>query len=283
MLQLNEIAHEQETLATMVDLTDAFKGIASMRIAQVKDQTQRSAKFFADLWHIYNQIKVDELFHFGRSQSVANPIKKELLILITSEGSFSGDLDERLISKALEYYRPDKHDILVIGHHGALQLVQNGVFYIRNFKMPERDTNINVTPIVKEVLKYESTKVYYQQYVSLMDQIISELHLASAVMDRGKSISKSEETISEENYIFEPSTFAVVDHLERSMMQITLSEVILESKLAQYASRFRAMTSASDKAIDSLNDAKFLFAHAKRHVKDERLKEVVNGLRSVTT
>ncbi|MBI5906938.1 F0F1 ATP synthase subunit gamma [Candidatus Saccharibacteria bacterium] len=279
MRQLADISRERDTMSTMVELTEAFEGIASMRIAQVKDQTQRSAKFFAELWGIYNQIRVDELFHFGRGQSVANPINKELLILVTSEGSFSGDLDERLIKKALGYYKPDRNDIIVIGHHGAVQLVQSGVFYVRNFKMPERNNNINVTPIVKEVLNYASTKVYYQQYISLMDQIISELQLASAVMDRGKGIAKPDEIISEQNYIFEPSAYAVVDHLERSMMQITISEVILESKLAQYASRFRAMTVASDKANESLSDATVLFNQAKRHLKDERLKEVMNGLR----
>jgi len=279
MRQLADISRERDTMSTMVELTEAFEGIASMRIAQVKDQTQRSAKFFAELWGIYNQIRVDELFHFGRGQSVANPVNKELLIFVTSEGSFSGDLDERLIKKALQYYRPDRNDIIVIGHHGAIQLVQNGVFYVRNFKMPERNNNINVTPIVKEVLNYVSTKVYYQQYISLMDQVISELKLANAVMDRGKAIAKPDEVISEQNYIFEPRTYAVVDHLERSMMQITLSEVILESKLAQYASRFRAMTMASDKANESFSDATVLYNQAKRHLKDERLKEVMNGLR----
>jgi F0F1-type ATP synthase gamma subunit len=55
--------------------------------------------------------------------------------------------------------------------------------------------------------------------------------------------------------------------------------VILESKLAQYASRFRAMTAAHDKADDSYGDLNVLFFRAKRNAKDERLKELVNGLR----
>lgn len=278
MRQLTEIAHERDTMATMVELTKAFEGIASMRIIQIKDQTQRSVKFFAELWGIYNQIRVDELFHFGRRQSAVNLISKELLILITSEGNLSGDLDERLVKQALEHYKYDQNDILVIGRHGVVQLIQNNIPYVRNFKMPERDNNINVLPLVKEVVRYASTKIYYQQYVSLMDQIVSEIKLASAVMERGKSIAQSEEIISEVNYIFEPSTHAVIDHLERSMMQLTLGEVILESKLAQYASRFRAMSAASDKAHDSLSEATVQYNQAKRRLKDERLKEVVNNL-----
>jgi F0F1-type ATP synthase gamma subunit len=65
------------------------------------------------------------------------------------------------------------------------------------------------------------------------------------------------------------------------MVQITLSEVILESKLAQYASRFRAMTSAETKAEESYSELNTAYNRAKRHIKDERLKEVMNGLRSV--
>jgi ATP synthase F1 gamma subunit len=282
MRQLNELSNERDAMQTIVELTSAFEGIASMRIAQVKDQVQSSEKFFGELWRIYSQIRVDELFHFGRSQTVENFVEKELLILITSEGSFSGDIDQKLISTALKEYDKDKNDILVIGHHGAIQLAQHKIPFIKNFKLPEKDRNINVMPIVAELQKYASTVVYYQNYISLTTQDVKSIKLSSAVSDRGKKVLASDEVITEQNYLFEPSTYEVVDHLERSMMQITLSEVILESKLAQYASRFRAMTAANEKANDSYSDLNQVYNRTKRHIKDERLKELVNGFRKAT-
>ena len=57
------------------------------------------------------------------------------------------------------------------------------------------------------------------------------------------------EMINEWTYIFEPSTYAVVAHLERSMMQIAVSQLILESKLAQYAARFRAMSAIASESV----------------------------------
>lgn len=279
MRQIGEIAKERDTMQTMVELTSVFEGLASMRIAQIKDQVQSSEKYFADLWNIYSQIRVDELFHFGRSQSSEKVINKELMILITSEGSFSGDIDQRLISEALSSYSPEKNDIVVIGHHGAVQLAQRGVRYNRSFKLPTHDKDINVTPIVTEAQRYINTNVYYEAYVSLSNQDIKKIQLSAAVAERGEKISKNEEIISEETYIFEPSTYAVVDHLERSMMNIALSEVILESKLAQYASRFRAMSAAHQRSDESYSDLSLLYNRARRHIKDERLKEVVNALR----
>jgi ATP synthase F1 gamma subunit len=280
MRQLSEILRERDAMATLAQLSSAFEGIASMRISQIKDQVLQSQNFFGDLWRIYSQIRVNDVFSYGRSRANTIPIQKELLILITSEGSFSGDIDQRLVKEALKAYNKDKNDILVVGHHGAVQLAQNGVPYVRSFKMPNRDQNINVMPLTVEAQKYESTVVYYQEYESLTVQKIKNIHLATAVADLGRSVSPGEETIDEKHYIFEPSTFDVVNHLERSMMQIMLGEVILESKLAQYASRFRAMTAAKDKSNESLGDLNMSYNRAKRHIKDERLKEIMNGLRN---
>jgi len=282
MRQLTEIADNRDSVATIVGLTGAFEGIASMRIAQIKDQVQQSADFFAELWRIYNQIRVDELFHFGRRQSVEQVINKELMILITAEGGFSGDIDERLVREALTHYRSEQNDIIVIGHHGLVLLQQRGIRPKRSFQLPKRDRNITAEPLIDEVQRYESTIVYFQSYQSLASQDIKTIKLATAVAERGKAVEVGEEVISESNYIFEPSTFAVVDHLERSMMQITLSEVILESKLAQYASRFRAMSVAKERADESLQDLTSQYMRAKRHIKDERLKEIINGLRGAS-
>lgn len=280
MRQLTEIADNRDSVATIVNLTGAFEGIASMRIVQIKDQVQQSSEFFAELWRIYKQIRVDELFHFGRHQSSSNVIDKELMILITSEGGFSGDIDERLVNEALSRYKSEQNDIIVIGHHGLVLLQQRGVRPKRSFQLPKRDRNITAAPLIVEVQQYASTTVYFESYQSLASQDIKTIKLATAVAERGKTVEASDEVISEINYIFEPSTFAVIDHLERSMMQITLSEVILESKLAQYASRFKAMSVAKEKADDTLRDLSWLYMRAKRHIKDERLKETINDLRS---
>ena len=279
MIGSNELATEKDTMHTMVELTSAFEGIASARIAQIREQVLQSEQYFADLWRIYNQLRVDEFFHFGRGKKAVQTVEKELMILITSEGSFSGDIDQRLVNKAIKQYDPQKTDILIIGHHGAVQLTAKGIPYVRSFKTPEKDMNINTSPIVAEVQKYRSTVVYYQQYKSLMSQNIQSIHLSKAVMERGVNVKGQEDIIDESTYIFEPNAYAVIDHLERSMMQITLSEVILESKLAQYASRFRAMSAAKERATDTLENVSLSYNQAKRHEKDERLKEVMNGLR----
>ena len=274
-----EIAQDENTMSTLVELTGVFEAIASMRIAQIKSQVLQSTKFFDSLWGIYSQLRVDNKFSFGRDQNQSQVIDKELYIIITAEGGFSGDIDEKLLKLMLQDFDETKNDIITIGHHGAVQLAQQGIPYKKYFKMPTKDKNINVTPIIREVQQYRTTKVFYQEYVSLTVQDVKRIELSAAVKKIGIASDKPEDIISDQTYIFEPSVYTVAVHLERSMMQIAISQLILESKLAQYASRFRAMSLAHDKATSSKDEIHSDYNHARRSLKDERLKEIINGLK----
>lgn len=278
MSRLSDIEKEKMAMATMVELASVFEGIASMRIARIKNQVLQSTQFFNDLWNIYTQLRVDSLFRYGRGKR-EDVIDKELYIIVTAEGGFSGDIDQKLIRLMLKDYDPNKNDIIVVGHHGAIQLAQKGIKYKKYFRLPAKDLDINVTPIIKYVQQYKKTYMYYQEYVSLMVQDVRRIELSTAVAEIGDKAKESDDVISEVTYIFEPSTFAVVDYLERSMLQIAVSQLILNSKLAQYASRFRAMSASHQSADEALGTITLHYNRTKRAIKDERLKEVVNGLK----
>lgn len=275
----NDLAKEEQSMQTLVELTSAFEGIASMRIAQIKNSVLQSTKFFDELWAIYSQLRVDSMFNFGRDSENANVIDKELYIIITAEGGFSGDIDQKLVKSMLETYNKDKNDIIVIGHHGAVQLSQRGIEYKKYYKLPTKDTDINVGPIIREVRNYKKTTMFYQEYKSLMNQEVKSIELSNAVKEVSAAGEQTEDVISEVTYIFEPSSYDVASHLERSMMQIAVGQLILNSKLAQYASRFKAMTGAHQRADENRLNVHTEYNRAKRGIKDERLKEVINGIK----
>lgn len=278
MKRLIDIGAEQSAMQSVVGLTNVFEGLASMRIAQVKDQVLSSQRFFNELWNIYSQIRVNKQFSYGRGEA-DNVIDKELYIAVTAEGGFSGDIDQKLIAWMLQSYDPAKQDLIIIGHHGAIQLTQSGVSFKRYFKLPIHDSNINVVPLIDQVKQYRSTTVYYQAYITLMVQDIKKIELHRAIEQASQHYDQDDQIISEENYIFEPSAEGVARHMESTMLQITLTQAILDSKLAQYASRFRSMRSASEKANATNQELKLEYNRTKRFVADERLKEVINGLR----
>jgi len=278
MKSLTELYEEQQSMESIVGLTKVFEGLASMRIAQIKNQVLSSEQYFNELWGIYSQIRVNQTFNYGRTEG-QTVLDKELLICITAEGGFSGDIDQKLITWMLKMHDPKTQDIAVIGHHGVLQLTQRGVAFTRYFKMPIHDTNINVEPLVNLIKKYQKATIFYQSYITLMVQDIKKIEVSKAIEVASNKAKDKDHFISEDTYIFEPSVAFVCSHLETTMTQITITQTILDSKLAQYASRFRSMRSASDKADEETRDLKLEYSRTKRFINDERLKEVINGLR----
>lgn len=274
-----EIAVEETTMRTIVGLTSAFEGLASMRIMQSKSKVAQAKKYYDDLWQIYSQIRVSSMFQFGRSE-YEEPLDKELYILITAPGGLMGDIDQRLIRLMKQTYDSSKHDIIVIGRHGALQLGQSEIPYKAYYKLPDGDT-INVDPLMREVRKYRNATVFYQTYISLTKQEVMSIDLNTIIKSRSAPVKEGSEVITEGTYIFEPSTYAVVAHFERSMVRMMISELIFDSRLAQFASRFRAMGAAKDRSVEEANSLHIEFNRAKRGIVDQRLKEITAGLKKI--
>ncbi|MEX0919817.1 MAG: F0F1 ATP synthase subunit gamma [Candidatus Saccharimonadales bacterium] len=278
MKNITSVQSEISQIQTVDLLTDTFKGISSQQIGRLKERVLQSKDFFADLWSVYVQLR--ESPEYIRPKSPEYP-GKTLLIAITAEGGLSGDIDKKLVDKMLAHYDSKNHDIIVLGYHGVLQLAQAGVTIIKYYKVPDKDIEqINTGPIISDVLKYGDAIVFYQTYITLGKQEIRSIDLFEAVQDMAsKTKTKKGEAITRTNYIFEPTVEEVMEYMESIMMGTALGQTILESKLAQYASRFNAMTAANEKAEEILDDLKLQLSRSKRAESDERTREIINGMK----
>ena len=277
-----EVKAEEASVRSVVSLTSALESLSSMQIAKTKNKVLISNQFFDEVWNIYKQIRVDVLFNFGRAPE-EKPIEKELLILITAKAGLSGDIDQRLIRKFLERYDETKHDVLVIGYHGALKLKQAHVDYTYYFDLPENDY-INVDPLMDITRKYARSRIFYQNYVSLAQQTIEDVDLSEVVSSKGRVAdldTVGDDVVSEKTYIFEPSSYAVAAYLENSILRLTISQFIYDSRLAQVASRFKAMSAAKERSIENANELHVEYNRAKRNQVDTRLKESLAGLKKI--
>jgi len=277
-----EIKAEEASVRSVVSLTSALESLSSMQIAKTKNKVLISNQFFDEVWNIYKQIRVDVLFNFGRAPE-ETPIDKELMILITAKGGLSGDIDQRLIRKFLERYDENKNDVLVIGHHGLLKLKQAHVDATYYFDLPEHDY-INVDPLMDIIRKYAKSRIFYQNYISLSQQAIKDVDLSEVVSSKGRVADLdviSENLVSEKTYIFEPSSYQVAAYLENSILRLTISQFIYDSRLAQVASRFKSMSAAKERSIENANTLHTEYNRAKRNQVDTRLKESLAGLKKI--
>jgi F-type H+-transporting ATPase subunit gamma len=277
-----QIRAEEASVRSVVSLTSALETLSSMQIAKTKNKVLISNQFFDEVWNIYKQIRVDVMFNYGRVQD-ETPIDKELLILITAKSGLTGDIDNRLIRKVAEHYDETKNDILVIGYHGALKLKQAHIDRTYYFDLPDQDY-INVDPLMDIMKKYAKNRIFYQSYVSLSQQDIKDVDLSEVISTRGRvadMATVSESLVTEKTYIFEPGSYAVAAYLENSILRLTISQFIFDSRLAQVASRFKAMSAAKERSIENASELRLEYNRAKRNLVDTRLKESLAGLKKI--
>jgi F-type H+-transporting ATPase subunit gamma len=275
MRRANIIEKDMAGIGTLKDLTNVFESLASTQVAKVKNKAQLSQQFFNLLWQRYTSIRVDPKKRITGRDSGTNG--RTVLILISAEAGLSGDLDMRMIETMQASYSPTDTDIVVLGSHGASQLTQRGIPYTRFFQVPESDSYVNVAPVIEAIKHYEKIVVYYEEYISLGQQEVRSIDLISHVQDMSEDAEEG--TMTDLDTIFEPSLDEIADQMEATMMSLALSQTILQSGLAQAASRFNAMTVAEDRAGELLGEYKLEYHRAKRSESDRRLREVLVSIK----
>lgn len=276
MRRASAIQKETEQISTVEDLTGVFESISSTQVAKIKSRVELSKEFFDLLWKRYSSIRIDGERIGSREGSPENA-GRQVFVIISAEAGLSGDIDQRLIETMLQNYDEKTTDLIVLGSHGATQLKQQGIPYIDYFQVPESNNYIDVSPVIKAIEPYPKVTIYYEEYVSLGVQGIKTIDLFSSIQAEGENAE--DDTMTIEDTIFEPSLNEIADLMEEGMMALALSQAILESSLAQDASRFNAMATAKKRAQELVSLMNLDFHRAKRSEGDRRLREVMVSLK----
>ncbi len=276
MRRASTISKESEQIGTVKDLTWVFESLASTQVAKVKTKVQLSTDFFKLLWKRYSSLRIDQKERIT-NRDFSEQDSKQVFVIISAEGGLSGTIDQHLIETMERDYDKDTTDIIVLGSHGANQLMERGIPFVHFFKVPESDSYIDVSPVIAAVMNYSKIIVYFEEYISLGVQQIKKIDLISNVKDMSEDVD--EDIMTADNTIFEPSLEEIAEQMEITMMTLAFSQTILESSLAQAASRFNAMAVAKKRASELLDDYILEFHRAKRSESDRRMREVMISLK----
>ena len=275
MRRASVIQKEMGQIVTVKDLTGVFESISSTRIAKVRTKVEVSTSFFDRLWKLYVALRLDPGADFRGGEHSSG---RQAYVMISAEGGLSGDIDLRLIEAVLSSYDPATTDLIVIGGHGTSQLTQRGIPYKYSFRVPTSENYIDVSPILKVISDYTEVRVYYEAYISLGVQEIKQIDLVSQVKTMSADV-EADLPMTDVDTVFEPSLDAIIDQMEKTMMGLAFSQVILESGLAQDASRFNAMVVAKKRSSDLVTEYNLDYHRSKRSESDRRLREVMTSLK----
>ncbi|MEI7838698.1 MAG: F0F1 ATP synthase subunit gamma, partial [bacterium] len=188
--------------------------------------------------------------------------------VVTSSDSFSGPADDEIIR--LLDSDPDTagSDIAIIGRKGVSILTSKGRSIILGFDSPDTTKPIDVTPLSNLIVQYKKAYCIYQTFISLVNQKITKTNLKPY-----ENIDNVKSNIDLADYIIEPSYDEIMQYLESVILNISLTQIIFESRLSEYANRFKTTTVINDRAKDAIKLMNLQYNQTKRRMKDEALRQ----------
>jgi ATP synthase F1 gamma subunit len=269
------IKTQLEEINTIQSLTSALEGVSSIRVSQIKDKVVPGRQCFDELWLTYSELRIDADRHkrFISTEQHRFSNNKTLYLIIASEGSLSGSIDQRIVDYFMTARESADADVIALGSRGATLLEQRGIKTLKTFPLPDHIDQNFLSQVGQAIEQYAKITIYYQSYVSLNQQVVRTIDLISAVATLGSETSTGNEIISSRDYFFEPSLKEIIKIMESTMLQIALREVILDSYLAQQASRFSAMLLAEVRAKKQRRSLSNSLHKARRDESDVALRE----------
>ncbi len=263
---LKQLERDIANTSTIGNLSSIFEIISTIKINETKNSVFASQKFFIDLWSLYRDLlkaqKTDELPSRNAS------INKTICLVVTSSDSFSGPADDEIIR--LLDSDPDTagSDIAIIGRKGVSILTSKGRSIILGFDSPDTTKPIDVTPLSNLIVQYKKAYCIYQTFISLVNQKITKTNLKPY-----ENIDNVKSNIDLADYIIEPSYDEIMQYLESVILNIGLTQIIFESRLSEYANRFKTTTVINDRAKDAIKLMNLQYNQTKRRMKDEALRQ----------
>lgn len=281
MSKLKVLQSNVSEIDAVRDLTETFEQIASIRIKEAKDQVDFSKKFINDIWTIYSNLRISTLREQGKDTKkiiektlVRGGKGKTIYVVITSTAGLSGEINKKIMEKMLSDYKKAKNvEIVTIGRYGEIILNERHIPIVQKFDLPDFVDEKFIANVISVIKDYERIFVYYEEFESISVQNPKDLELT--LNDFKQRELTGNDFISPDTYLFEPSYEEVLQYFESIMFGVALSQKVIESKLAQFASRFIAMDEANNVASGMLKKLKMQVFREKRSIKDRRTKEFI--------
>lgn len=268
----------------------------------------------------YAQMAWDLLVHLSKTEKVelplleVRPVKKLLVILVTSNKGLCGSFNSNIIKKTAAQLQDPKNiskhriegkemepeerievDVIGVGKKGAQFAKKMG------FNLVAAYTDFSDTPRLQDVMpiakmaieeyqnkKYDKVVVAYTDYKSTILQIaklrqvlpISEIDLEKMLESAGQNTAYSLQLKASQEmgeYLFEPDKTEVLRIILPRLVETQIYQATLESSASEHSARMMAMRNASDAAEDMIKELNLNFNKARQAGITQEIAEIAGG------
>jgi F-type H+-transporting ATPase subunit gamma len=293
MATLREVRNRISGVKKTQKITKAMKMVAAAKLRRAQRGVV-SARPYA--------VKMRELLtHLGaREEALANPffaprpVQSVALVIVTSDRGFCGGFNSNLVKAAVNHIDTSYGEKKKAGHVTLFCVGKKGLdfFSKRGYAIRQKYLGVfnklafgQAQTIAADVINgyvngdYDRVDMIYNEFKSMTQQRVVVDQFLPIVAEPTSGGGKGG---APADYIYEPSSAAILQALVPRHLNFQIWRILLESNAAEEGARMAAMENATTNANELIETLQLQYNKARQAAITKELLEVVSGAEALT-
>lgn len=291
---LNEIKQRINSTKKTSHITKAMQMVSASKLTRSEAHSNQFQIYAEKVRELVTHITKSQLTKIQQSENpdeldfnsmlIARPVKKTGYVVITSDGGLVGGYNSSILKQMIgmlerDHQSKEEYVMIAIGGTGADFFKARGInlaYELRNLSdqpgFEEVRKIVNLTTSMYQHEVFDELYVCYNHHInSLTSQFRVEKMLPISTLD------PEEATVYEQEYIFEPSKEVILNQLLPQYAESLIYGAIVDAKTAEHAAGMTAMKTATDNALNIIDDLTISYNRARQGAITQEITEIVGG------
>ena len=279
MANLKEIRNRIASVSSTMQITSAMKMVSAAKLKKAQDAITAMRPYSDKLTELIQNLSGSIDGDTPNPYTQVRPVKKVLLVAITSNRGLCGGFNSSIIKGIQQYITEHSNEdvqLLTLGKKGNDILSKNNTLFGNNNTIFDGLTYANAAGIAQEFMdafadqQFDAVKVVYNRFKNAATQIVTTETLLPVVATEESSSSGGD-------YIFEPTQEAIVNELLPKSIKMQLFKALRDSFASEHGARMTAMHKATDNATEMRDQLKLTYNKARQAAITNEILEIVAG------
>ena len=279
MANLKEIRNRIASVSSTMQITSAMKMVSAAKLKKAQDAITAMRPYSDKLTELIQNLSGSIDGDTPNPYTQIRPVKKVLLVAITSNRGLCGGFNSSIIKGIQQYITDHSNEeiqLLTLGKKGNDILSKNNTLFGNNNTICDALTYANAAEIAQECMdafadqQFDAVKVIYNRFKNAATQIVTTETLLPVIPTEESSSSGGD-------YIFEPTQEAIVNELLPKSIKMQLFKALRDSFASEHGARMTAMHKATDNATEMRDQLKLTYNKARQAAITNEILEIVAG------
>ena len=280
MANLKEIRNRIASVSSTMQITSAMKMVSAAKLKKAQDAITSMRPYSDKLTELIQNLSGAIDGDTPNPYTQVRPVKKALLVVITSNRGLCGGFNSNIIKATNSYFAvhaTESVDLITLGKKGNDILAKNNNININNNAIFDDLSFSNASEIAETFMEafaqkeYDRVDVVYNRFKNAATQIVTTETLLpiSAETENSNSVTAG--------YIFEPTQEEIVNELLPKSVKMQLFKALRDSFASEHGARMTAMHKATDNATELRDQLKLTYNKARQAAITNEILEIVGG------